>query len=73
MMDFERHEREEQRKKQTREIMGEIFILPLDVARELFVSERPAPLQKAPAGRNNPCPCGSSKKFKKCCLKGDSK
>ncbi|MFQ5709852.1 MAG: SEC-C metal-binding domain-containing protein [bacterium] len=20
-------------------------------------------------GRNNPCPCGSGKKYKKCCLK----
>ena len=30
------------------------------------------PLPKAPsgpkAGRNDPCPCGSGKKFKKCCL-----
>jgi len=25
------------------------------------------PLRKAPAGRNQPCPCGSGKKFKKCC------
>jgi SEC-C motif-containing protein len=24
--------------------------------------------QKAPAGRNDPCPCGSGKKYKKCCL-----
>jgi len=23
------------------------------------------------AGRNNPCPCGSGKKFKKCCLNPD--
>lgn len=23
---------------------------------------------KAPAGRNDPCPCGSGKKYKKCCL-----
>lgn len=22
------------------------------------------------AGRNDPCPCGSGKKFKKCCLRG---
>ncbi|MBO4709700.1 MAG: SEC-C domain-containing protein, partial [Kiritimatiellae bacterium] len=36
----------------------------------------PAPVQGAPAaaprvqpvvGRNDPCPCGSGKKFKKCC------
>jgi uncharacterized protein YecA (UPF0149 family) len=23
------------------------------------------------AGRNDPCPCGSGKKYKKCCLKKD--
>ena len=22
-------------------------------------------------GRNDPCPCGSGKKYKKCCLKGE--
>ena len=26
-----------------------------------------APRQVAKVGRNNPCPCGSGKKFKKCC------
>ena len=25
-------------------------------------------LAKAPVGRNDPCPCGSGKKYKKCCL-----
>jgi uncharacterized protein YecA (UPF0149 family) len=24
-------------------------------------------LAKAKAGRNDPCPCGSGKKYKKCC------
>lgn len=28
------------------------------------------PIKKKPKpGRNEPCPCGSGKKFKKCCLK----
>ncbi len=33
--------------------------------------ERLRPFQKedAPVGRNDPCPCGSGKKYKKCCLK----
>jgi hypothetical protein len=32
-------------------------------------SPRPAPLARAQkAGRNDPCPCGSGKKYKKCCL-----
>ena len=25
----------------------------------------------AKIGRNDPCPCGSGKKYKKCCLAGD--
>jgi hypothetical protein len=29
------------------------------------------PVQKSRAGRNEPCPCGSSKKYKKCCLDTD--
>jgi hypothetical protein len=36
----------------------------------------PAPVQpivaKEKAGRNDPCPCGSGKKYKKCCLKKNS-
>jgi hypothetical protein len=33
--------------------------------------EKPAPFQRGQArvGRNDPCPCGSGKKFKKCCGK----
>jgi uncharacterized protein YecA (UPF0149 family) len=23
-------------------------------------------------GRNDPCPCGSGKKYKKCCLRGET-
>ena len=30
--------------------------------------EDPEPPQKK-IGRNDPCPCGSGKKFKKCCLR----
>lgn len=26
------------------------------------------PVGRAPVGRNEPCPCGSGNKFKKCCL-----
>lgn len=28
------------------------------------------PIQSIKIGRNDPCPCGSGKKYKKCCLKG---
>jgi hypothetical protein len=39
----------------------------------LIEDKRPAPVslvipQKAIAGRNDPCPCGSGKKYKKCCM-----
>ncbi len=36
-----------------------------DIERAL---SRPVPVTAAPKiGRNDPCPCGSGKKFKKCC------
>lgn len=28
----------------------------------------PSPTTKPPAGRNDACPCGSGRKFKKCCM-----
>jgi uncharacterized protein YecA (UPF0149 family) len=34
--------------------------------RRHFNSKQPA--SKAQVGRNDPCPCGSGKKYKKCCL-----
>ena len=33
-----------------------------------FDSHADAPLKSAKVGRNDPCPCGSGKKYKKCCL-----
>lgn len=34
-----------------------------------FVPESQKPIRRAEkVGRNEPCPCGSGKKFKKCCL-----
>jgi hypothetical protein len=46
---------------------------PLDRVRNgIFVqpwhSNDDLPLHKAPVRRNDPCPCGSGKKFKKCCI-----
>jgi uncharacterized protein YecA (UPF0149 family) len=34
------------------------------------MGHHPTPVQRArgKVGRNEPCPCGSGKKFKKCCL-----
>ncbi|MCI5144097.1 MAG: hypothetical protein D3923_00905 [Candidatus Electrothrix sp. AR3] len=31
-------------------------------------SPSPARKSKKKTGRNDPCPCGSDKKYKKCCL-----
>jgi uncharacterized protein len=35
---------------------------------DLFASARVPVIAKPKAGRNEPCPCGSGKKYKKCCL-----
>jgi preprotein translocase subunit SecA len=37
------------------------------------MQKKQAPVLKSRAkvGRNDPCPCGSGKKYKKCCLKDD--
>ncbi len=32
-----------------------------------FVTQKPEPLHSYKVGRNDPCPCGSGKKYKKCC------
>jgi uncharacterized protein YecA (UPF0149 family) len=34
------------------------------------MGHHPTPVQRATGkvGRNNPCPCGSGKKFKRCCM-----
>jgi len=38
--------------------------------REMLISPTEAQLKRKPprVGRNEPCPCGSGKKFKKCCF-----
>jgi SEC-C motif-containing protein len=33
------------------------------------VREGPAPIKADKVGRNDPCPCGSGKKYKQCCAK----
>lgn len=37
--------------------------------KEMKLPPTPRQLRKKKIGRNEPCPCGSGKKFKKCCLK----
>jgi hypothetical protein len=38
----------------------------------LFTENRPATNPYRSVGRNDPCPCGSGKKYKKCCLLKES-
>jgi hypothetical protein len=39
-------------------------------ARHDYLERKPAPFLRTekPVGRNDPCPCGSGKKYKKCCI-----
>src|SRR5438132_1045487 len=44
------------------------FTAPYDAAHR-FAENAPRPVAASPkVGRNQPCPCGSGKKYKKCCL-----
>lgn len=35
---------------------------------DFYVPQDPVVRQHPKVGRNDPCPCGSGKKFKKCCM-----
>ena len=70
---------EEERRSPRRISEGRDFVLPGfgrgqedAVPEELPRGEgRPEPIRKGPrVGRNDPCPCGSGKKYKHCCGKG---
>jgi len=65
---------------------GEIFVgsevakkfaeLPANqkhMLQEMFRPPTPTQLQAQRVGRNDPCPCDSGKKFKKCCYFGTVK
>ena len=50
------------------EMVGLLPFLLNDINRYRLDRLRPAPAQRADVpGRNDPCPCGSGQKFKKCC------
>lgn len=49
------------------EAIASFKVTPITVeAREMSDTSRPAISPKAEVGRNDPCPCGSGKKYKKC-------
>lgn len=41
------------------------------VQEHAYEPDKPKPISSSKIGRNEPCPCGSGKKFKKCCDKAD--
>lgn len=41
---------------------------PMDYGDDLYLFEEPYVRPEPKTGRNDPCPCGSGKKYKKCCL-----
>jgi len=55
-----RYERRQERKRSEKAVVSEDDAPIPDVPVEKASSNRPA-------GRNDPCPCGSGKKYKKCC------
>jgi len=51
-------------------LMGEGGLLANILYDEKTILENSVPVSSLPtAGRNDPCPCGSGKKYKKCCLR----
>ena len=50
------------------EIKREQVAKPIDTGSDGSLGNQPARAKKAP-GRNDPCPCGSGKKYKNCCGK----
>jgi len=46
------------------------MLLKVQVVTEQPTAPRIRPIELGKTGRNDPCPCGSGKKYKKCCGKG---
>ena len=53
--------------KEVEELVGKLIDHDLTQAMERHAREREPIEKRAPVGRNDPCPCGSGKKYKKCC------
>ncbi|HAM51467.1 MAG TPA: hypothetical protein DCP92_12545 [Nitrospiraceae bacterium] len=50
-------------------IIGFEFDKPEDISDLEKALKRSEPIRSEKIGRNDPCPCGSGKKYKKCCEK----
>ncbi len=44
-----------------------------DFSERLKAVQRPLEKKRTKIGRNDPCPCGSGKKYKKCCIVPDAR
>jgi len=53
-------------KPKTEEIKREQVAKPMDTGSDGSLGNQPKKAKKEP-GRNDPCPCGSGKKYKHCC------
>lgn len=49
------------------EAMHQYVLIGSSIAEVLQRKSRPAPARSTKIGRNDPCPCGSGKKYKQCC------
>jgi hypothetical protein len=65
--DFKRHT-EEPIKHFSRESIEYLHSLHYDKPKENYTKGDKKPPKEKKVGRNDPCPCGSGKKYKKCCM-----
>ena len=65
MTEEERREEEERRRREQEQIFAAASRAKAGVTAKGGV--KTVKRQKAKVGRNDPCPCGSGKKYKKCC------
>lgn len=49
------------------EIANDILGIPTDKVLAMAEDNNPGQAESTKIGRNDPCPCGSGKKYKKCC------
>jgi uncharacterized protein YchJ len=45
----------------------EFYRISSELAKTVALKSKPVPIRVVKIGRNVPCPCGSGKKYKKCC------
>ena len=61
------------RRKNIRRVLQITELIPSSGLKEMKIDPTPAQFKTLKVGRNDPCPCASGKKFKKCCLIANDK